>query len=316
MHTIAYELLVETLVSVSVVVSTFTTERLHDVARCISSLKKQTFPPDEVILVLDPCEKLVEFYKSRVPADVRVVVSDDVGLSHARNAGVKNARGEIVAFIDDDARAEKKWLENMIRNYEDPQVMGVGGFIAAVWEGKRPSWFPEELDWIVGCSYKGLPKRRSTIRNPIGCNMSFRKIVFENVGYFRSDIGRLGKKLLANEETELSIRVLRKIPNSKIIYEPSALVYHRVSEGRGRLKYVWTRSFYEGVSKALITFKSNPLTTLSTEDTYLRYLLEVAIPSRLRRIYRFRNICQLLTLLLSMFAVFTGFLSGKLGRSG
>lgn len=306
----------ETLASVSVVVSTYTTERLHDVVRCISSLKEQTFPPVEIILVLDPCERLVEFYKSHVPPDVRVITSDNAGLSHARNAGVKDARGEIVAFIDDDATADKKWLESLIRNYKDPKVMGVGGLIKAAWEGKRPSWFPEELDWIVGCSYKGLPNKRSTIRNPIGCNMSFRKTVFEKVGYFRSDIGRLGKKLLASEETEFSIRVLRKIPYSKIIYEPSALVYHRVNRSRESLKHVWRRSFYEGVSKALISFKSDPQMTLSTEDLYLKYLLEVAIPSRLRRIYRFENICQLASLLFSMFAVFAGFLSGKLGRRG
>ena len=61
---------------------------------------------------------------------------------------------------------------------------------------------------------------------------------------------------------------------------PSDLVYHRVNKGRESLKYVWTRSFCEGVSKALINFKSSPLTTLSTEDLYLRYLLEVAIASK------------------------------------
>ena len=107
---IEYVLLVGTLVSVSTVISTYTTERLHDVVRCISSLKRQTLPPAEIILVLDPRKELVEFYKSHVPSEVKMIVSNDVGLSHARNTGVKNAKGEIVAFIDDDATANEKWL--------------------------------------------------------------------------------------------------------------------------------------------------------------------------------------------------------------
>lgn len=302
-----------TIVSVSVIVSTYTTKRLNEVVCCISSLKNQTFPPTEVILVLDPNEKLMEFYTSRISPSIRIVMSDDVGLSNARNTGVKNARGTIVAFIDDDATADEKWLEKLIKNYEDPDVMGVGGLTRAVWTGERPRWFPEELDWIVGCSYKGLPKRASTIRNPLGCNMSFRKTIFEKVGYFRTDIGRFGTELLANEETELSIRINRKIPNSKIVYDPSALVYHNVDRSRENLKYVWTRSFYEGVSKALVSSNSTRNSTLHTEDLYLKYLLSAAIPSRLSHAYRFENICQLFTLLLSVFAVFVGFFSG-IGR--
>ena len=305
---IGYLLLVETIVSVSAIISTYTTKRLNDVLRCISSVKNQTFPPTEVILVLDPSEKLMEFFKSRIPLSIRIVMSDDVGLSNARNIGIKNARGTIVAFIDDDATADEKWLEKMIKNYEDPNVIGVGGLIRAVWKSERPIWFPEELDWIVGCSYKGFPKGASTIRNPLGCNMSFRKSVFEKVGYFRSDFGRSGRKLLSCEETEFSIRALRKIKNSKIVYDHLAVVNHRIDESRASLKYVLTRSFYEGVSKALIAFKSNSSTISSTEEPYLNYLVKSAVPSRLRRIYRFENLSQLIVLFLSAFTVLTAFL--------
>jgi len=220
--------------------------------------------PKEVILILDPDDELVNFYKSRVPFGVKLIVSEKPGLSYARNIGAENALGEIVAFIDDDAIADEKWLENMVSNYDDLNVLGVGGFVKPLWENKRPTWFPEELNWIVGCSYKGLPENKSLIRNPIGCNMSFRKKVFKKVGYFRTDIGRFGKKLTANEETAFSIRVLEKMPGSKIVYDPSAVVYHMVDNNRANLKYVLKRSFYEGVSKALITdSKSNlPITDI------------------------------------------------------
>lgn len=298
--------------SVSVVVSTYTVDRASHVLDCIRSLKSQTLPPKEVILVLDPNDELVNFYKSRVPFGVTLIVSEKPGLSCARNIGAKNALGEIVAFIDDDAIADEKWLENMVSNYDDLNVLGVGGFVKPLWENKRPTWFPEELNWIVGCSYKGLPENKSLIRNPIGCNMSFRKTVFEKVGYFRTDIGRFGKKLTANEETAFSIRVLEKMPGSKIVYDPSAVVYHMVDKTRANLKYVLKRSFYEGVSKALITdSKSNPLRVLSTENRYLRYLFKTAIPSRLRRIYKFKSTCHLPILFFSTCSVLTGFLFGK-----
>jgi glucosyl-dolichyl phosphate glucuronosyltransferase len=300
--------------SISVIVSTYTPRRLSDVLECLDSISRQTLPPSETILVLDPIDELVEFYRSRVPPNVKIVISDGIGLSYARNAGVKNASGDIVAFIDDDAVADKKWLESSVENYRDSQVIGVGGLINADWANNRPMWFPEELDWIVGCSYKGMPMKRSVIRNPIGCNMSFRKIVFEKAGYFRTDIGRLGDKLLCSEETEFAIRALDAMPGSRIVFEPSAAVSHKVGKKRESLKYVWTRSFNEGMSKATISYKSDSSKMLSTEDSYLKFLLSVAIPSRIKRIYRISEASELLTLKLSILAVLAGFATVRVMR--
>jgi len=309
---IEYVLLVETLVSVSTVISTYTTKRLHDVVRCISSLKRQTLPPAEIILVLDPRKELVEFYKSHVPFEVRMIVSNDVGLSHARNTGVKNAKGEIVAFIDDDATANEKWLENLVKNYADPLVLGVGGLIKPIWESKRPTWFPEELDWIIGCSYKGLPDNKAIIRNPIGCNMSFRKSVFEKAGYFSTDIGRVGSKLAAHEDTEFSVRMTERFPGHKVLYDPTAIVHHRVPKSRANLKYVARRSFAEGVSKANFSCrKSNLASVLYVENEYLRHLLLASIPKRLIRGYKLENIFQTFTILMSTWLVLIGYLQGK-----
>jgi len=265
-------------------------------------------------LVLDPRKKLVEFYKSNVPSDAKIVVSKRIGLSYARNTGAREAKSDIVAFIDDDAFADERWLENLTRHYQDPTVMGVGGYVKPVWSGKRPGWFPEELDWIVGCSYKSLPEKLSTVRNPIGCNMSYRKKVFERIGYFASDIGRFGTALLSKEETEFSMRLLSRIVNSRIIYDPSSIVYHKVTARRQNLRYLWRRSFSEGVSKVLIDKRSLGKFGGSTEDSYLRYLLKVAIPLRLHNISNGENLRQLLVLFLSISGVFTGFLLAKIQR--
>lgn len=279
-------------------------------------MKNQTLKPKEIILVLDPGDELAEFYRSQIPEFVKILISERKGLSSARNTGVNHSTGEIVAFIDDDAMADKKWIEQLAPVYDEFEVVGVGGTTISKWEDKRPFWFPEELDWIVGCSYKGQPSLRATIRNPIGCNMSFRRLVFEKVGLFREDIGRFGTTPLGDEETEFSIRVLNKIPFSKIVHLPSAIVYHKVTKNRGRLKYLWTRSFYEGISKATITHKFGRSEALSTEDQYMKYLFSIGIPSKLKKIYKLENIGKLFALFLSMFGVFAGFIVGRIIRRG
>jgi len=299
---------------VSVVVSAYSISKMGCLMDCIESLHRQSRCPDEIILILYPCPDLVELCESKLPKDVKIVVSEKRGLANARNLGVRCAKGDIVTFIDDDAIADRDWLRNHMKNYDDPNVVGVGGYARPIWENGRPEWFPEELDWTVGCSYKGLPEHKTDVRNPIGCNMSFRRSVFQKVGYFRSDVGRFGKLLLAGEEAELSIRILRMMSGCKIMYEPSALIYHRVGENRGKFGYLLKRSFYEGVSKALIASRErNPTACLTVENYYLKYLLSVAVPSKLKRI-RSAGLCQLVVLFFSTSAVFAGFSSTRLRR--
>lgn len=298
----------------TVIISTYTEKRLAYVIDCIESIKKQSFSDKEIILVLDPVDELIEAYKAHIHGEAKIVVSSGYGLSNARNAGIQNGEGAIMVFIDDDALAADKWLENLVKNYDDVNVVGVGGLIKPIWKKHRPKWFPEELYWLIGCSYKGMPKRKSVIRNPIGCNMSFRKEVFEKAGFFDSNIGRFGKRLLSGEEPELSLRIHEKMPGSEIVYDPSAVVYHRIDDSRNSFKYLLERSFYEGLSKALISSRQKKSEALSTEDSYLTYLFRVAIPSKLKRIYRFESVYQLLALFLSISFVFLGFLSGRILR--
>jgi GT2 family glycosyltransferase len=262
---------------VSIIISTYSMERKDYVLDCINSIKNQTLLPDEILLILDPLDDLISFYQKIIPDDVKIVKSNDFGLSKARNTGITIAEGEILVFIDDDAVAEKSWLNNLISNFSSKKIFAVGGLIRPLWEKNKPYWFPEELLWTIGCCYKGLPTKKSKIRNPIGCNMAFRKIVFDKVGFFKEKIGRLGKVLLAGEEAEFSLRIIEKLSEDAIIYDPSAIVYHNVPRSRAKLRYVLRRSFYEGVSKAIIT-KMESNTKLSTESSYIKYFLTKSIP--------------------------------------
>jgi glucosyl-dolichyl phosphate glucuronosyltransferase len=300
------------MVNVSVVVSTYSEDRSMYVHDCIRSLKRQSLLPLEIILVLDAKSSLFDFYRSRFYGDAKVVTSGSFGLSNARNTGAKSARGDVVAFIDDDAVADTDWIKNLVAVYDDPEVVGVGGHIDPIWENGIPVWFPEELNWILGCSYKGLPEQKAYVRNPIGCNMSFRRSIFDLVGYFRTDMGRFGSVLLGSEEPELSLRILNMFPASKIVYEPHAVVYHKVGKSRRKITYLLRRSFYEGFSKALISYHDeNGGKGLSTENQYLRYLVNVSIPSKLKRFYTLKNVLQLTAMFLSTSAVLLGFVVGQ-----
>lgn len=296
---------------VAVIISVYSIDRANDVVNCIESVRKQALAPREILLVLDPNEALVTFYKERLKNGVKIIVSDGFGLSLARNVGIKNSHSEFIAFIDDDAAADRDWLRNLVRNFDDPSVIGVGGRIVPVWPGKNPGWFPEELYWVVGCSYKGLPTTKSVIRNPIGCNMVFRRSVFEDVGCFSTSVGRIGNKLLGHDDTEFGMRATSKLSGTKIVYDPEAVVYHKVSENRVSLKYVLKRSYAEGFSKAFIShdIKTNK-STLNTEKEYLRTLF-LSTPYLLLQGKMRTGFSQIATLWVATVMVFLGYIVGS-----
>lgn len=293
---------------ISVVVSTFTKERSKDVLKCINSILNQTMKPNEILLVLDPIDELIEFYDNIVPNGIKIVESNGFGLSNARNTGIECAKGDIIVFIDDDAWADKRWLENMLRNYDGDKVWGVGGKVVPVFDGERPKWLPKELDWIVGCTYKGMPEGKAEVRNPIGANMSFRKEAFEVAGLFRTEVGRYGKKLLGSEEAEFSMRLKKVKPDIKILYDPEAIVYHRVPKNRTKFRYMLRRAYYEGYSKAILA-KEYPL---SGEYQYLSYLIKKSLPSRIKNIFLSDSFLELTGLIIVISAVAIGNIMGRI----
>jgi glycosyltransferase involved in cell wall biosynthesis len=236
----------------SVIVSAFSEARFGQLVAAVESLRAQTAPPAEVVVVIDNNAALLE-RAIRVLADAVVVPNTGRrGLSGARNSGVARARRELVAFLDDDAEAAPDWLERLTAPYSDDAVAGVGGWIEPVWIGGRPGWFPDEFDWVVGCSYRGLPAECAPVRNVIGANMSFRRDVLEEVGGFRADLGRIGTRPLGCEETELCMRIGRRWPDRVLLHEPSARVFHQVPPERSSWRYFRARCYAEGLSKATV----------------------------------------------------------------
>lgn len=268
--------------SVTVVICAYTSARWGMLLDVIESVRNQTVAPDQVVVVIDHNEDLYERLIEIVD-DVTVVESTGLpGLSGARNTGVELSESDIVAFLDDDAEAAPDWLERLVALYDDPDVLAVGGKVVPLWESGRPGYFAEELDWIVGCSHRGLPRVASEVRNVIGANMSFRSEVLRQVGGFNQSLGRKGALPLGCEETEICIRSTMGSPGSRIVYEPAALVRHHVPADRGTVRYMLSRSWSEGISKAQVSHIVGQKRALGPERRYVRSILPRAVFSGIR----------------------------------
>lgn len=259
--------------TISVVVCAYTERRWDEVLAAVRSVHHQTVPALETIVVVDHNAPLLRRLRGRLPGVLVVENHQQQGLSGARNSGVAVASGAIVAFLDDDATAASDWLRWLVAGYRRPEVLGVGGAIEPVWPGGRPRLLPEEFYWVVGCTYRGMPSGTAAVRNLIGANMSFRRQLLEDVGGFQADMGRIGTRPGGCEETELCIRAGRRWPEGEFLYEPRALVRHRVSPDRMTWRYFGARCYAEGLSKAMVTQRTDIRAGLAAERAYAAHAL-------------------------------------------
>ncbi|MCB9098834.1 MAG: glycosyltransferase [Anaerolineales bacterium] len=254
--------------NISVIICAYTEHRWVELLAAVESVQSQTVSPQEIIVVIDHNPLLLEQVRTALPDVISIHNHEDQGLSGARNSGLAVARGEIIAFLDEDATAAPDWLAKIVSCYADSAVAGVGGAIEPLWIGGQPKWFPEEFNWVVGCTYRGMPQTIAPVRNLIGCNMSLRHEIFQAVGGFRNGIGRIGTRPVGCEETELCIRTRQLHPQSELLYMPEARVEHRVPPNRANLKYFLSRCYAEGLSKALVARFVGTKDGLASERTY------------------------------------------------
>ncbi|MDX1892467.1 glycosyltransferase family 2 protein [Mycolicibacterium sp. 050158] len=269
-----------TVQSMSVVICAYTVRRWEDLCRAVDSVLADSDERLDVIVVVDHCDELHRLAKDRFDGLERVVVcrNDHArGLSGARNSGVAMATGDVVAFVDDDAAVEPGWARMLMAHYADHRVVAVGGHATPVWPDERPGWMPREFDWVVGCSYVGQPTEVTTVRNPLGCNMSIRRDVLSRIGGFRSEVGRVGTRPVGGEETELFIRLSGRMPAGRVLLEPRAAVRHYVSRDRTTVRYFVRRCYYEGVSKAVVTELADRRGSLNSERDYSLRVLPRAV---------------------------------------
>jgi glycosyltransferase involved in cell wall biosynthesis len=240
-------------IKITVIVCTY--NRSEVLRQAIQSLVSQLPPTGcgwEILVVdnnsTDETRKVVEDFERRYPGLIHYWFEPRQGISYARNAGVQRAKGEIVAFLDDDETAGVGWLQNLTANLQGGEWAGAGGRILPVAPFPLPRWLLANSDFTAGplpSFDRGLDS--GELREPpFSANMAFRREVFEQLGGFRTDLGRSGQGLFSNEDTEFGRRLMRT--GFRLRYEPSAVTYHLVYESRLHKQYYLTWWFNKGRS--------------------------------------------------------------------
>ncbi len=247
--------------AVSVVVCTY--DRPSSLARTLTSLRRQTFPSARFeVVVVDNGSSAgaarVAGEHDEGPA-VRYVREPRPGLSGARNRGVTETGGELVAFLDDDAVADPGWLEALVGAARTGlEVAAVGGPVRLVWPTPRPAWLPPRVDrQLSGLDLGGERRPMVYPEAPIGTNMCIRREALRAVGGFSPQLGRRGSSLLSNEELELFARLHRR--GAMVLYEPAAVVDHHLGPERTSPAWLIRRYFSQGRSTAILERLTTPV---------------------------------------------------------
>ena len=255
--------------SISVVICVYTEQRWREILEAVESIRHQSEKSLEMILVVDHNPVLCDRLANALPDVIVLENKQAQGLSGGRNTGISVARGDVIAFLDDDAVADPDWLKYLGDCYADPSVLAVGGMTLPNWQTRMPDWFPQEFAWTVGCTYLGMPRSRAAVRNIMGGNASYRRELFQQVGGFRITIGRsVGNRPLGCEETELCIRIRQFRPEAVILFESQAVIHHLVPAIRCRFSYFTSRCYAEGLSKAAVAACVGAQDALSSERNH------------------------------------------------
>jgi glycosyltransferase involved in cell wall biosynthesis len=248
--------MINMLVSVSIILCTHRIDRYEDFVEAINSLKAQSYENLEIVVVVDGNRDLYDkILKTGVETDkveVKVILNEkNLGLSESRNKGIKEAKGDVIAFFDDDAVADENWLRELLKVYKERDVIAAGGKLLPKWISKKPKFLPEEYYWLIGTTHKGFPEEVTEVRNTFGSNLSFKADVIKALGGFRGEMGVKGRGLLQGEETELCERMRKKFGKG-VVYNPDAIVYHKVFPERLMIKFLLRRAFWQGYSKRVL----------------------------------------------------------------
>lgn len=227
-------------------------------ARVLHNLMSQDLPQTSwEVLVVDNAgqertKSTVITYSRRFPVPITYIYEPRLGLNHARNAGVKRASGELIAFLDDDMVPAGDWVKQLIQAFSvHADADCIGGKVEPLWETIPPGWFSERF--LARLAVLDLSEVAHLVQSPqyiCGGNACYRASVFERVGLFESGLDRKGKGLLSSGEVELCLRLERR--NGTIYYCPGVVTRHSISEDRTQRLYLFKRGYWQAVTDAII----------------------------------------------------------------
>ncbi len=229
---------------ISVVICTY--NRAASLKRALESLADMKVPDEvswEVVVVdnnsSDGTRGVVDQFLGS-SLKIQYIFEPAQGLSLARNRGIKESRGHIVSFIDDDVLVAQDWLLEVKKAFDSSRVACVGGKVPLKQDLPFPDWWCKEYNPSLGQCEKGdqifILDSASQGTVGIGANLSFRRSCFEQYGNFRSDLGRIGRSLLMGEDVEFCNRL--RSHGELLMHFPRAVVYQCPDLSRVTKRYV------------------------------------------------------------------------------
>jgi glucosyl-dolichyl phosphate glucuronosyltransferase len=254
--------------SVSIVVATRNRSAL--LAQTLDALAGQRWPRDRFEIVVadnrsaDDTRQVVESAAARANApSIRYVYVPEPGKSHAVNAALALAAGEVVLLTDDDVLPEPQWIDRMVHALDATGADFAAGRIVPRWEAPPPSWMSPPLYGVLAIPDNGserLPIGLEARRiMPIGANMALRRVVVDRIGGLRSDLGKLDGTLRTGEDHEFFLRMIHA--GFRGVYEPSAVVHHWVPRGRLQRSYFRRWLYQNGQDVAKVESAYRPAVT-------------------------------------------------------
>jgi GT2 family glycosyltransferase len=283
----------------SIVATSYSTDRLKDIFNLLNSIKQQAYPYIETIFVtersLELHNKVKGYASERVIPKVQVLFNEaEPGASAARNLGIKHSNGEIIALVDDDVTLFPDWAEEMVKTYQDDSIIGATGPALPMWEDESMRWFPDEFSWLWGGTLWGdWHNEIREIKNVGGMNCSFRREAFDKAGGYLTSLKTLqegGWFQPTGEEVEFSLRV-RRITGKRIVFNPKVKVYHKVYKSRFRWRVMAKRAFRMGylrrMGKAIYPENDKREESASrVEYALLKRIFTKLVPDILRGFFR------------------------------
>lgn len=226
----------------------------------------------------DTAERAAAFAKAHSDINIRIVEELKQGLSHARNCGIAESKGQFIAFIDDDETINEGFVSAYIDLFRNHGAFVGSGALKVRYDSSRPKWISFYTEKMIA-NPVDLGSEIITITSsvtPAGGNMAFNREVFNLYGNFDTNLGRKGGELFGGEENDLFDRI--RDLGERIFYTPHAIAYHHIADKKLTPEYFDKLSYGVGVSKRLRAEKRDSLEELyNDEKAKRRYTLLLSL---------------------------------------